>query len=325
LGFLVDVRAIDAWCEEVGMTTSEMNAIVRDETSVRFTRAKVPSVRAGWVRVRVLLAGICRTDLYAADGLFTIDAPRILGHEMVGEIEARGSGSAFAIGERVTVSPLVRCEACASCLRGDGCASPKMIGVGLDGAFAESIVVPDACVHIVGRDLPLRRAAYVEPICASLAVIRAPIHPSQRGALLGTGRIASLTSRVMKARNFGSIDVLDENAIEESTYDFVIETSATEDILAQAIRSVKPGGVVVLKSRPAHRVAIDITRAVLKDVTFAAVGYGDFDEAVRLAGELAIDDLLGDIFPLDRFDAAFARARTERGGSKIFLSPSGEG
>jgi hypothetical protein len=58
-------------------------------------------------------------------------------------------------------------------------------------------------------------------------------------------------------------------------------------------------------------------------VTLAAVSYGAFPEAVALARELALEDLLGDVYPLARFDAALARAREPGDGPKLFLSPAG--
>lgn len=268
-----------------------MKAIVRSEGRVQLAHVSVPEPPPGWVKIRVLLAGICRTDLYAASGQLRVSEPRILGHEMVGELDGR-----------VTVSPVV-----------DG----GLLGIAVDGAFAEHVVVPRSCIHRVPDDLPLRRAAYVEPVAASLAVLRAPIRPDQRGTVLGTGRIASLTRRILEVRGFERLSATGDD------FDFVIETSATTEVLALAARLVRPGGVIVLKSRPARRPEVDVTRLVQKDVTLAAVSYGSWDEAIALAATLPVDDLLGDAFPLSRFEAAFARAG-EADAPKVFLDPRGE-
>lgn len=289
-------------------------AVVREGGVARLARVPRPEVRAGWVRLRVLLAGICRTDLYAAEGSLPVAEGRILGHELVGELES---------GERATVSPLLACGACAACASHQRCSSPRMLGVDVDGAFAADVVVPEACVHRVPRELPLRRAAYVEPVAASLAVVRAPIRPDQRGLVLGRGRIASLTSRILLSRGFTRLTTCGaDTPVEEAAFDFVVETAATPDVLDAAVRAVRPGGVVVLKSRPPRRASLDLARAVQKDLTLAAVSYAPFEEAIALLAELDIDDLLGDTFPLHRFDAAFARAR-EPGAPKVFLAPAG--
>ncbi len=307
------------------MSQPTMRAVVRDGNGVSLVQAPRPVRPPGWLRLRVLLAGICRTDLYAAEGLLSVSGPRILGHELVGQVLEADPGSAMATGTRVTVAPLLPCGACHGCRRSAACLEPRMLGVAVDGAFAEELVVPETSAHRVPGDLSLRRAAYTEPIAASLAVLGAPIRREQRGAVLGSGRIATLTARILDAHGFARVELLADLAADPGAFDFLVETSATEEVLAAALRGVRPGGVVVLKSRPPRAVAIDVARAVLHDVTLAAVGYGSFPDAVRLAGELPVDDLLGDVFPLEAFAAAFARARDERGAAKLFLSPTGDG
>jgi threonine dehydrogenase-like Zn-dependent dehydrogenase len=164
----------------------------------------------------------------------------------------------------------------------------------------------------------------VEPIAASLAVTGARIQPSDRGVILGSGRIASLTLTVLRARGFERV-ALAAPSDAPSDMDFAVETSASPEILGAALRAVKPGGVIVWKSRPARPVLFDLAYAVRKGVRIDAVGYGPFEEAVALAGSLPIDDLLGDVFPLSRFATALARARTEPLAPKLFLTPSAEG
>jgi threonine dehydrogenase-like Zn-dependent dehydrogenase len=283
-----------------------------------------PERPPGWVRVRVVLAGICLTDIHAAEGRLPTGDPRILGHEMVGEVRECDRAIGFAPGARVTVSPLVACGTCGGCSRGARCAAPKMLGVELDGAFAEELVVPAGALHRVPPGLPLRRAAYVEPIAAALAASRAPIRRDQRGLVLGSGRIADLTRRVLGALGFHVQD-RNENAaipLPGDAFDYVVEAGGTEASLDEALRLVAPGGVVVLKSRPPHPLALDVARAVRNDVTLAAVSYGAWDDAVRLAGDLCLDDLLGDVYPLERFEAAMALAREQPLGPKLFLSPA---
>jgi threonine dehydrogenase-like Zn-dependent dehydrogenase len=299
-----------------------MNAIVGQRGAAALARRGFPSRPEGWARVRVLLAGICRTDVHAAEGRLPLPGPTVLGHEMVGEVELADPTGAFEPGARVTVIPWVVCDACAGCRAGTRCVRPRMLGVDLDGAFAEFVVVPQSNLVRVPRDLALRRAAYVEPVAAALAVLRAPLRVGQRGVVLGAGRIADLTTRVLRARG---VDVSQPGDAAEGTLDFVVEATGSAEMLDEALRKVAPGGVVVLKSRPPQPIAFDVAAAVRKDITLVSAAYGDFDEAVRLAGALTIDDLLGDVYPLDRFDAAMDRTRREPLGPKLFLTPLGAG
>jgi L-idonate 5-dehydrogenase len=197
-----------------------------------------------------------------------------------------------------------------------------MLGVDVDGAFAEEVLVPEGCVVPVPRGLPLRRAAYVEPIAASLAVTSAPIAQRGRGAVVGAGRIAELTARILRARGYA---IADGTAGDDASFDYVVDAGGTDATLADALRLVAPAGVVVLKSRPPRPLPFDVAAAVRNDVTLAAVAYGSFPEAVGLAAELSIDDLLGEVFPVRRFDEALALARAQPFGPKVFLSPGMEG
>jgi threonine dehydrogenase-like Zn-dependent dehydrogenase len=193
-----------------------------------------------------------------------------------------------------------------------------MLGVDLDGAFAEEVVVPATAIHRVPRDLPLRRAAYVEPMAATLAIVSAPIRREQRGLVLGVGRIAELSVRLLLHLGF---TLQRRDGRSGGSCDYVVETSGTEASLDEALHSVAPGGVVVLKSRPPVRVALDMARAVRNDVTLCAVSYGPWQQAIRLVGELAVDDLMGEVYPLERFDSAIALMRERPDGPKLFLSP----
>jgi L-iditol 2-dehydrogenase len=299
-----------------------MRAVVRERSRVSLADRPTPRRARGWLKLRVLLAGICRTDIHAADGLLGIADSRVLGHEVVGEVQEADDGSDFRHGERVVVSPLVACGDCAGCMREARCASPGMLGVDLDGVFAEEVTVPKDGAHGISDAFPLRRAAYVEPVAAALAVLSAPIRQDQRGLVLGSGRIADLTTRILHHHGFSLGAV--EGQRRAGSYDYIVETAGTGSSFDEALYNVRPGGVIVLKSRPPERVPLDVARAVRNDVTLASVSYGSWREAIRLAGELAVDDLLGDVYPLERFEAALALARERPLGPKVFLSPLGQ-
>jgi threonine dehydrogenase-like Zn-dependent dehydrogenase len=300
-----------------------MRAILRDARTAACVRVPRPERPPGWVRVRVELAGVCRTDVHAAEGRLTLGGSRILGHELVGAVEDADPRSPLPRGARVTVSPLLACGRCAGCRRHRRCANPAMLGVHVDGAFAEQVVVPEACVVPVPSQISSRRAAYVEPLAAALGVVtQAPIRPDQSGIVIGAGRIADLTARVLEARGFRSLVAAREDAPPETgSLDFAIEAEGTDAALAEALRVVAPGGVVVLKARPAGPIALDVARAVRNDVTLVGAAYGPFEDAVTLAGDLRLDDLLGDVYPLDRFAAVLEISRARPLGPKLFLSP----
>lgn len=309
-----------------------MRAIVREAGAVSLREVPDPELQAcDEVLIRVAVAGICRTDLYAAQGRIGGDGPLILGHEFAGTVEAVGASVRHvAPGSCVTVMPWVRCGACRGCEAGRRevalpCLRPQMLGVDLPGAFAEKVRVPAAAVYPLPGDLSLRAGAYVEPIAASLAVLKADLFPAERGLIYGENRIARLTHQVLLAHGFDQVDLFDPEAAgcrpEEASYDFVIETVATAPALEEVLRSVRPGGKVVLKSRPCRPVELDVRAAVLKEITFHAVNYSPFTAAIDLAADTRFDltDLLGPEFPLAHFAEAFQAAEGSE-SRKVFLT-----
>lgn len=273
--------------------------------------------------VRFAWAGLCRTDLYAAEGRLPIATlPMVLGHEASGVVQAaKTDGFASWVGKRVTILPRVRCGACASCIE-DGsplaCMSPKRLGLDRDGVFAEYGVLPASSVVEVPADLPMKLAAYVEPVAAALAVLSVGLRPSDRGLIYGANRIAELTRRILAARGIEHVRVVsadDADALPASDagFDFAIETTATHKTLSTLLGVVRRGGRVVLKSRPFEPVSIDIASAVEKEITLHAVRYAPFAQAIEWLCTKTIDveDLLGEVFVLARYQDAFRAARRE--------------
>jgi len=88
------------------------------------------------------------------------------------------------------------------------------------------------------------------------------------------------------------------------------------------MRAVRPGGRIVLKSRPAGPVPIDVALAVRKEITLEAVAYAPFQEALELLAQRRIDlsDLLGPVRPLEAF-LAMAASEAPDEEVKVFLSP----
>src|SRR5579863_4408570 len=100
----------------------------------------------GEVLVRVLMVGVCGTDLHAFEGTQPFFSyPRILGHELAVEVIRTGDGvEGFVPGDRCAVNPYMTCGVCAACSRGRSncCAKMRVIGVHSDGGMRERIVLP---------------------------------------------------------------------------------------------------------------------------------------------------------------------------------------
>jgi len=251
-----------------------MRALVTTPHGARLVDRPPPVAPPGWVRLDVRMAGVCRTDVAAARGALPVENGRILGHELAGRTPDGGL---------VSVRPRLP----------DG----RFLGLQLDGAFAEQVVVPMSALVRLPEDMDLRRAAFVEPVAAATSVTS--ILPSAgRVALRGEGRIAELCRRVIQLLGVRLVDE-DDGGID------VLVVTSVGPVLD--LSGVRKGGRVVLKGRPAGPVLIDQRAIVERELTVQGVDYGDFDEAAALlaSGELAVDDLFAEPVSLDRFAQAF--------------------
>ena len=149
-----------------------MKALVKSRNQVGLWLEEVPEPRIGIndVKVRVLLTGICGTDLHIYDwdewARATIPVPLVIGHEFVGEIVEVGSNvNDFHPGELVSGEGHVVCGRCRNCLAGRRhlCANTQGVGVNRPGAFAEFIVLPMSNIWKHSATVPIEVAAIFDP------------------------------------------------------------------------------------------------------------------------------------------------------------------
>jgi len=255
------------------------------------------------VRIRVAFVGLCRTDLHVADGRIPLASPIVLGHEFSGIVVGAGP---LPSGTRVAVNPLF----------GD-----RFMGVNFDGALCEEIIVPFEQVHRVPDGLPLQTAAYLEPVAAARAVLKAPLPHARHGAVAGTNRIAGLVGMVLHSEGFDTVPFVNRH----NAFDFVVETGSVEETFDDLVDALKPGGLLVLKSRNVDPVPISIAKLVAKEIRVHAVQYDAFAAAMAwLAKESAqMGCLVGNTYALEAFEAAFAEARISE-KQKVFIQIGGE-
>src|ERR1700719_1361816 len=176
---------------------------VKNKKLVARTKA-LPHLRARWALVRVLLAGICNTDVEILRGYHAFRG--VPGHEFVGEVAAVNGLSAKEktkwLGKRVTGEINVSCAAygyrpvCAFCRRGlqTHCANRTVLGiVDHDGAFAEYLALPLQNLHPVPDSISDQQAVFVEPLAAACEILdQIKIKNFTEAAVLGDGKLAQL-------------------------------------------------------------------------------------------------------------------------------------
>jgi alcohol dehydrogenase, propanol-preferring len=118
----------------------------------------------GQVRIWVEACGICHTDAATITGIYPgLKLPRVPGHEVVGRIEALGSGvSKWKIGQRIGVGLIAGEDGvCEPCRRGDivNCQNPVVLGVTVDGGYAEVMIAEARGIASIPDELSSAEAA----------------------------------------------------------------------------------------------------------------------------------------------------------------------
>lgn len=169
----------------------------------------------GEVLIRMRRAGICGTDYHIYGGKHPfLEYPRLIGHELAGEIAEVPEGSAFTVGQLVTVNPYIACGTCRACRRGkpNCCARISVLGVHGDGGMCELLAVPESAV-IDAVGLSLDQAAMVEFLAIGAhAVRRAGVAEGESVAVIGAGPIGVAAALFARIAGAGRIVLADTRA-----------------------------------------------------------------------------------------------------------------
>jgi L-gulonate 5-dehydrogenase len=174
------------------------------------------------VLIKIKAAGICGSDVHIYHGQNAAATyPRIIGHEMVGEVVEVGSNAKkIKVGDRVIVDQVVNCGECYACKKGRGnvCANLKVRGVHIHGGYREYIAVPESDVYILPDNLSYEDAVMIEP--ATIAVqscSRAELCKEDTLLILGCGALGSSILKIarLSGATIIAVDVVDEK-IEEA-------------------------------------------------------------------------------------------------------------
>ncbi|XWJ91701.1 zinc-binding alcohol dehydrogenase family protein [Phytobacter ursingii] len=184
------------------MTT--MNVLVCQEPKVMiWEKREIPKPGDDEALIKLKTVGICGTDIHAwAGNQPFFSYPRVLGHEICGEIVGLGKNiNHLHNGQQVSVIPYVSCRKCPACRSGrtNCCENISVIGVHQDGGFSEFLSVP-ANSLLVTDGIDPHAAALIEPYAISAhAVRRAAILPGEQILVVGAGPIGLGVAAIAKA------------------------------------------------------------------------------------------------------------------------------
>ena len=277
-----------------------MKALLVDE-QIEYRKVDKPSKRKGYILIKVLMAGICRTDIYVGKKEIAVQTPRILGHEFCGLVENDGYG--FKKGDLVTVNPLFE--------------DLSFLGIDYDGCFAEYVAIPkDQVFKIKTNNYKL--AAYIEPIAASLAPLNTHLPKNQVIYVYGSSRIAKLTDKILKLSGYNS-KIIKKGDKKENSCDFIVETEMNEESIEEIQKIIKKNGTLILKSRYPKKIAVNLYSFVKKDIKIQGCYYYDFKKSIKFAlkHESFFNELFGKSFKLEEYNFAFLEDL--KADKKVFL------
>ncbi len=222
---------------------------VRDDVAVRDPHQHE-------VRVRIVNAGLCHSDVSVIDGTIPFPTPVVLGHEGAGIVEEVGSAvTKVEVGDHVVLTTLGNCGRCAACDRGQPTHCRDTMGrlsrpftVGGDkafsfantGVFTEQVVVAETQAVVIDPDVPLSAACLIgcAVVTGAGAVLnRAKVQPGQTVAVIGAGGIGQSAIQAARIAAAGRIVAIDANPDKEAVArrfgatDFV-DASSTDDPVA---------------------------------------------------------------------------------------------
>lgn len=198
------------------------------------------------VLVKVSFASICGSDQHVFNGEFgpRVTLPTIQGHEFVGTVEAVGAKvTRFKAGERVAVDPIIWCGKCPACEIGHypACTSLKLIGIDINGAFAEYVTAKEHMVYRIPDTVSDRDSALCEPYSIGFhATHRAGVKPGDTLAFFGAGKIGQhimQATRTVTSNTAFVVDILDERlGIVKKAYPDIITINALREDPVQVIK-----------------------------------------------------------------------------------------
>jgi len=325
------------------MVLEQTGKINPDGKPLKLRQVARPEPTEDEVLIRVHVCAVCHTELDQIEGRVATNLPRVLGHEVVGTIETRGSRvQRVAEGQRVGVGWIASaCGECKFCRRGNENLCPEFMATGrdIDGGYAEFMRVPAGFVHSLPERLSDSQAAPM--LCAGAIGLR-----SLRLTKLRDGQVLGLTgfgasnhlvlslagilfpkSPVMvwardpgqreQALALGAEWTGDTGESPPEAPDAVIDTTPVWATVLAALDKLAPGGRLVInaiskESQDRDRLAqLDYERQMWREKeikSVANVTRRDISDYLEIAAEHQLTPAV-QLLPLERANEALAKIR----------------
>ena len=317
-----------------------------------------PVTGPGDVKIKIHKTAICGTDLHIYNwdewSEKTIETPRVIGHEYVGEIVEIGeSVKNWQIGELVSGEGHIVCGKCRNCLAGNGHLCRETVGVGVnrDGAFAEYLVIPAENVRRCEKDIPEEMYAIFDPFGNAVHTALSFDMTGEDVLITGAGPIGIMAAAVCQhvgARRVVITDINDErlklakslgiehtvNTAKESLdatmerlsiregFDIGLEMSGSELALNTMIDHMIHGGRIALLGLLKSNSRVDWSKIIFNGLIIKGI-YGRrmhetwYKMSAMLQGGLDISGIITHRLDVRDFEAGFAAMNSGKSGKVI--------
>jgi alcohol dehydrogenase len=315
-----------------------MISVHLEHGAVEVREAPEPQREEGHALIRLLVGGICNTDLELQRGYYNFTGRP--GHEFVGRVVESSAGE--LAGKRVVGEINLACGHCEWCARDLGRHCPNRTVLGIvrhPGAFAEYLTLPERNLHIVPDAVPTEHAVFVEPLAAACEILdQTNIPRGERVALLGDGKLGLLIAQVLNAHGaevhqYGrhaeklaiaraaGIETRPDNEAPAAAYDWVVEATGSPAGLRQAVGMTRPRGTIILKSTVHDAVQLDSAPVIVNELTLIGSRCGRFEPALDLLqrGAVRVERMIAEQLPLAQAPKAFELAG-RKGMLKVLLT-----
>ena len=308
-------------------------------SSIAVTDVEEPG-GGGDVLVKCRTVGICGTDVKVLKGAIPVAYPRVMGHEVIGEVVDAPPGSGVGVGDRVLIDPASSCGHCDLCHRGRPhlCRNAGLMGREVDGVFAEYVRVPARRVLRVPDSVSEVAGGVLQVLGTCVHAQRSvDVFPGQVAAVIGLGVSGQLMVQLLRERGVTVVGVTRsewkralaeehgatataapddaEAVLAELTGgrgpDLVVEAVGTEQTLATSIELAGIGGeILVFGTLTGGTSGLPYYQLYFKELTLynprAAVP-GDYARGIELAaaGRLELEPIVTHTLDLAEARRAF--------------------
>ena len=309
--------------------------------------------------VKVKSSSICGSDLHIFKGKHpAVKLPTTIGHEFSGVIVDIGPNSnGFKIGDRVVLEPIISCGECEACRSGNyGLCEKATFSYRIgDGAMADYVVCKSAHLFKLRDDMSFDVGSLIEPLSvANRAVKRSDAESDDSIIIFGAGTIGLFIANILAYKGIKNITIVDfsdtrleaaqklgakhtinpakenlENNIDPKGYDIAFEAIGKEATFNNAIKSLKTNGALVqvgIFENP--DISFDASILINKQIRIIGTqGYNnDFAQAIEIAANTNLEQLITHIFPLSRLEEAIScnLNAVETNAIKVLIHPEEE-